>query len=220
VKPRLFVFGDSWALDYFKEPFLNSKEVEKYSKYYSQFGHWTNHMENFFEVQNFAEGASSIENTIYQLGNLPEYKKGDRIIIIFGSPGRFSWISDNKDIRYTIGRRGYPKILQEQYIKRYEYWIRTNNNQKKFIKKLESLLSQYNPIITSWNEDFSSVFKFTYHLSWPELTHIKHESNGECNDNHLGILGNYELFKYFMNKLKINTKGYDYDIKSYKQELL
>lgn len=220
MKPRLFVFGDSWALDYFKEPFLNSKDVEKYSKHYSQFGHWTNHIENFFEVRNFSEGASSIENTIYQLGNLPEYKKGDRIIIIFGAPGRFSWISDNKDIRYTIGRKGYPKILQEQYIKRHEYWVRTNNNQKKFIKKLEPWLSQYNPIITSWNEDFSSLFEFTSHLSWPELTHIKHESNGECNDKHLGISGNYELFKYFMNKLKIDTEGYDYEIKSYKQELL
>ena len=86
MKSRLFVFGDSWSLDYFKEPYLNSKEIKRYSKFYNEFGHWTNHMEKFFQVQNFSEGASSIENIIYQLGNLPDFEDGDRIIIIFGSP--------------------------------------------------------------------------------------------------------------------------------------
>jgi len=222
MKPRLFVFGDSWSLDYFKKPYLNSAEVSRYSKFYNEFGHWTNHMEEFFEVQNFSEGSSSIENIIYQLGNLPDFQEGDRIIIIFGSPVRFSWIENGKDIRYSLGKKNkllHP--LETQYIERTNYWLdkTIDNNQKKFINKLNLLLKQYKPIITSWNEDFSNSFDFVYHLYKVEtLSHMEDESDGHCKDKHLGISGNYELFKYFLKRLDVDIKNYNFKFIKYKKQ--
>jgi hypothetical protein len=219
MKPRLFVFGDSWSLDYFKEPFLTSKEVKRYSNFYNGDGHWTYHLKEFFDVHNYSIGAASIENIIYQMGNLPEYKQGDRIIIIFGSPGRFSWIENNEDIRYTLGRKNkmlHP--LESQYIARIEYW-KTDNNQKKFISKLNTFLKEYNPIISSWNEDFTFSFNFVKYLNL-NLTTIYDESFGDCNDRHLGVNGNYELFKYFAKELKLNIKDYIFDVKPYKKQII
>ena len=222
MKPRLFVFGDSWSLDYFKEPYLNSKEVKRYSKFYNEFGHWTNHMEKFFQVQNFSEGASSIENIIYQLGNLPYFEDGDRIVIIFGSPGRFIWIENEEDIRYSLGKKN-SRILETQYIERTNYWLNKSkdNNQKKFINKLNILLKKYKPIITSWSEDFSNEFDFVNHLHDVEnLSHMEDESEGQCKDKHLGISGNYELFKYFAKELDIDIADYNFKFNKYNKQLI
>ena len=222
MKPRLFVFGDSWSLDYFKEPYLNSKEVKRYSKFYNEFGHWTNHMEKFFQVQNFSEGASSIENIIYQLGNLPDFEDGDRIVIIFGSPGRFIWIENGEDIRYSLGKKN-SRILETQYIERTNYWLNKSkdNNQKKFINKLNILLKKYKPIITSWSEDFSNAFDFVNHLhDVKNLSHMEDESEGQCKDKHLGISGNYELFKYFAKELDIDIEDYNFKFNKYNKQLI
>ncbi len=222
MKPRLFVFGDSWSLDYFKEPYLNSKEVKRYSKFYNEFGHWTNHMEKFFQVQNFSEGASSIENIIYQLGNLPDFEDGDRIVIIFGSPGRFIWIENEEDIRYSLGKKN-SRILETQYIERTNYWLNKSkdNNQKKFINKLNILLKKYKPIITTWSEDFSNAFDFVNHLYDVEnLSHMEDESEGQCKDKHLGISGNYELFKYFAKELDIDIEDYNFKFNKYNKQLI
>ena len=222
MKPRLFVFGDSWSLDYFKEPYLNSKEVKRYSKFYNEFGHWTNHMEKFFQVQNFSEGASSIENIIYQLGNLPYFEDGDRIVIIFGSPGRFIWIENGEDIRYSLGKKN-SRILETQYIERTNYWLNKSkdNNQKKFINKLNILLKKYKPIITSWSEDFSNAFDFVNHLhDVKNLSHMEDESEGQCKDKHLGISGNYELFKYFAKELDIDIEDYNFKFNKYNKQLI
>ena len=66
-------------------------------------------------------------------------------------------------------------------------------------------MKKYKPIITSWNEDFSNSFDFVDNLYKIEnLPHIEDESEGHCKDKHLGIIGNYEVFKYFLKRLNVD----------------
>ena len=102
-KPRLFVFGDSWSFNYFSKnhkkykPHFGSECIKKYASLHNYFGHWTDHMENFYDVYSYGFGAASNEQIIYQLGNLPDYKNGDRMLIIFSSPERFTWYESKKE---------------------------------------------------------------------------------------------------------------------------
>ena len=110
--------------------------------------------------------------------------------------------------------------LESQYIERTNYWLNesVDNNQKKFINKLNILLKKYKPIITSWNEDFSNSFDFVDNLYKIEnLPHIEDESEGHCKDKHLGIIGNYEVFKYFLKRLNVDANDYNFKFVKYKK---
>lgn len=217
MKPRLFVFGDSWAFNYFKNPW--DDELKKFSENYEYFGHWIDHMNLFYDVISFAKGGSSNEEIIYQLSNLPEYQDGDRILIIFAPPGRFSWIENKKQKgNYLIKTNSF---FEKQYLNRHEYWVddTIENNQKKFISMIPKLFKEYNPLMFSWFKDTALKIESIEYIEPNEnYTTIYEDSNGLCSDKHLGLGGNYELFKMFANKLGIEIENYKFEYKGYKKQ--
>jgi hypothetical protein len=244
-KPRLFIFGDSWAFNYFSKtnkdcptltPHFGNPCVENFASRYDYFGHWIDHIESFYDVYSYAVGGSCNEQIIYQFGNLPEYKPGDRIISIFTTPERFTWIYDKKtstalariDIKYNFPRYDTQCIIElfnEQFIERDKIWndVLTQNNQKLFIDFLFVSLSKWKPVFSTWTNGVYSTVKSVQqiHLT-KDFTNIYTETGGKCKDYHMGIRGNYEVFKYFSKKLELDITNYDYklELKDFNKKIL
>lgn len=109
-KPRLFIFGDSFVQWHLPEV-----------------NHWTERFSKEYNVYRLGCSGASNEHITYQLGVLPEYKKGDRIIIVLTEPSRL------------------PKWMwAEEYDKfcKYKQSIKDNkpNNASTFIKQIMKLL--------------------------------------------------------------------------------
>ncbi len=241
MKNRLFVFGDSWANNYFSKtnkflpkskPFLGLNQVESYVKYYDYFGHWIDHIENFFDVYSYGLGGVSNEQIIWQVSNLPDFNEKDRIIIIFTGVERFIWI-DSK-IRYTMAvgsmvpeiilNGSYANIFKQQYIEKFEYWMddTINNDEKKFLNMFPSFFKKYKPIVVTWRGELAEKVESIELIDFEnyKLTTITEESDGAYKDGHLGINGNYELFKYFSKKLKIDISNYKLECKPFIKNIL
>lgn len=236
-KPRLFVFGDSWAFNYFSKesminstlnipnwpvPHFGSECIKGYSIKYNYFGHWIDHMEFFYDVYSYAIPASPNEQIIYQIGNLPKYKDGDRIIVIFAPPERFTWVRDNRvkglvphaEYFETIFKKEFADIIKNQFIDRYDVWVKDEEtNEQKFLKLLPLFLSNYKPIFTSWYKPTSDKLDFIKYINHDKFETINDETNGKCRDYHLGVRGNYKLFKFFAKELGLDVKDYKYDIR-------
>ena len=217
---RLFVFGDSWAFNYFAKeskfrkeqlPHLNSNYIEGFAKEYDYYGHWTDYLKQFYQVYNYAEGGCCNEDIIHQLGYLPEYQEGDRIVIIFTSPSRFQWMVDGK--RKTLINGNYWKsklseiekdIYDNQLISRTDLWMDTSerDNEKNFIKKIPIFFKQYEPILTSWSSDVTETIGSVIQIaSDVKYTTISTESNNKYKDGHLGVNGNFVLYKFMAKQL-------------------
>lgn len=240
MKNRLFVFGDSWATNYFSKtnelvnckPFFNTKEIESYVANYNYFGHWIDHMKNFYDVYSYAMGGVSNEQIIYQTGNLPEFKEGDRIIIMFTGVERYVWIYNKLKYTFCVGSLIPDKIIDEKYVdyfkkqytERYEYWMddSINNDERKFLNMFPNLLKKYEPIVVTWRPELAQKVDSIELIRIDELnlTSIEEETNGVYKDRHLGVRGNYELFKFFSNKLNVDISSYNFTFKKFNQVLI
>lgn len=240
-KNRLFVFGDSWAFNYFAKtnkifpnikPFFGLTKIEMYVKYYDYFGHWIDYMDNFFDVYSYAKGGICNEQIIWQLSNLPEYKEGDRIIIIFTGVERYMWINNKKRYTFAMGSDYPDKILgkyyidffKKQYVEKYEYWMDLSETDEeiKFLNIFPTFFKKYNPIVVTWRKDLTEKVKSIDLLDYENynLSTITDESYGTFIDGHLGAMGNYELFRYFANRLELDISNFYVNVKQFKKELL
>lgn len=240
MKNRLFVFGDSWANNYFSKEnkygqngvlFLGSTEVKRYVNHYNYFGHWIDHMENFYDVISFGEGGVSNENIIYQLSNLPNYQEGDRIIIILTTAERFSWVHGNTPYSFVANgvimselysNKHYLEFIDRQFVERHNLWMSDKyTNEKRFLDSLSTIYQKWNPIVVTW---VHAVYQKLNNVEFIDMnekfTNISEESWNQCRDWHLGVRGNYELFKYFSKKLNLDTTKYIFEPEEYPRSLL
>lgn len=236
TKPRLFVFGDSWSFNYFskKNNLINyplhfgNEHVKSYVKHYNFYGHWTDHLSNYYEIISFAEPGCSNEQILFQIGNLEdfEFKYGDRIIIIFSNPIRFNIFYKNKNYNITpknnvidslFKNNDISSFIENQHLERNRRWKDDSiiKNEKKFINTIKHLLYKWNPIFFTWTTelDIKSVECIPFSII---NSSIKKESFGHFNDWHLGVMGNYMLFKLFAEKLNLNISDYLYKVNSFK----
>ena len=209
---RLFVFGDSWAFNYFSKnvnplrsdllPNCGKSDIKTFVQSFDYYGHWTDYISNYYDVLNYAETGASIENIIYQFGYLDEYRIGDRIVIIFPTNERLNWIHNNEKNSLNIHSpwlNHMPDIIKNiivnQLYNRKIAWndLKIIDDEKQFINKIPQFFKQYNPVLISWNNTISdnsnNVFKIE--VEGPKYS-ISYESGGKYNDPHLGINGNYK----------------------------
>lgn len=220
---RLFVFGDSWAVNYFAGtskdridliPHLNSDMVFGFSKEIDYYGHWTDYISHFYDVYNFAEGGCSNEDIIHQLGFLPSFEEGDRIVIIFTHPSRFQWMIESKRktlINSHLWRDNLTReeklIYDKQLIDRTDLWLNSDErtHEKKFISKIPIFFEKYNPLLISWSSDMSDEIDCVHLIAKDDgYTTIETESGGKWSDGHLGRFGNYLLYKRIADKLNLD----------------
>jgi hypothetical protein len=192
-KPRLFICGDSfveWDI-----PTI----------------HWTDYLKEHYDVIILGERGSDNISILFQLGNLPEYKDGDRIIVYWSDPSRIQQLYKGKQKPKLNGRwwdyshlfeKDRIPTLEKMKVDRTLGWERNGlGDEIKFIKKVKHLLFQYEPIYVTWN-------KFFYHntkafVDLIEVSTLDDESgDGETlGDWHPGKQGCYDIYKILLNKL-------------------
>jgi hypothetical protein len=192
-KPRVFICGDSfveWDI-----PTI----------------HWTDYLKEHYDVIILGERGSDNISILFQLGNLPEYKDGDRIIVYWSDPSRIQQLYKGKQKPKLNGRwwdyshlfeKDRIPTLEKMKVDRTLGWERNGLGYEiKFIKKVKHLLFQYEPIYVTWN-------KFFYHntkafVDLIEVSTLDDESgDGETlGDWHPGKQGCYDIYKILLNKL-------------------
>lgn len=217
---RLFVLGDSWAFNYFSKevkdrpdqgPNLNNYEVLQFVKNFNHYGHWCDLIGDYYDTYNYSEHGCCNEDIIHQLGFIPDYIEGDRIVIIFTNPARYQWIVNNKKVALTLGSPWQelmsPKekeIVDIQLVSRDDFWFNTTlrNNEKQFINKIPQIFQKFNPLMLTWYEPLSQSIENVKYIPLDEnYTSINQESGNKYGDYHLGLNGNYELFTFILKEL-------------------
>jgi len=193
LKPRLFICGDSFV-DY---------DIPKY--------HWTDYLKEHYDVTLFGQRGCDNISIIFQLGNLPKYKDGDRIIIYWSDPSRIQkiYLGEKKSkekkrwstYSHLIEQDRIP-TLEKMKVDRAIGWEKNGlDNEIKFIKKLKDLLFDYNPIYVTWHTSFYQNTKSFTDLIQVSTLHDE-VGLGETNkDLHPGERGCYDIYKTLLHKL-------------------
>lgn len=225
-KNRLFIVGDSWAHNLFREPswcYSNLNPMPILGIPY----HFSDYLENHYEVHNRGFGGVCNNQIIYQLGNMPKFKKGDRLIIILTHHSRFNiWdeegmtkdfgdfslqFVDDPKSRYCPSEE-IQKAIEGRirlFLEAEEEWVKgirgmRLRDEMNFFKKLQHLYSDYKPIVCTWDETITKLTDVDYIGYYSEIYDgMKLTIADEYGlvDGHLGGLGNYLLYKAFLNRL-------------------
>lgn len=219
MKNRLFILGDSFAFNLFNVEKLSkwhavwSTYIEKHNQLYEKTPiHWTQYLESEFEVSNFSCPGQSNESIIYQLGNLPAYKEGDRLVIVFSDLGRFRRTSstDTSMPRQADYLINYPydeqtpvieQIINERFI---SLDTKARDDEKRFYHWLKEQLHDYNPIFMhwpDWNEEYKK-FSISNQLNYQSM---REETQEQIKDLHPGTYSNYLIYQQVCKLLRIKV---------------
>jgi hypothetical protein len=207
MKPRLFCFGDSFV----------DWNVPTY--------HWTYYLSKHYDVHKFGKFGADNYSILFQLGNLPEYKEGDRVIIVFTEPGRLPrrFYGERKEYFKTNPYTSPEFYKDSEFSKKLhmlkydegERWVNGERNiEIEFLKKLKMWMNEYTPIFVTWNEyfhkpvsDFVSLIRVS--TNWEE-------GIAEEKDFHPGPIGCYDMYKILHTLLAVTDKVVDFKIEEKK----
>lgn len=201
MKSRLFCFGDSFV----------DWDIPTY--------HWTTYLSNHYDVYKFGVRGADNVSILFQLGNLPEYKKGDRIIMVFTEPGRLPrrFYGDRKE-RFMKTPYMSPNFYKNRefaenlHTLKYVETLRWSDGQRdievSFFKKLKEWLKVYNPVFVTWNENF--IERTSEFVTLIQVSSNYEEGMGDDKDFHPGIKGCYEFYSKLHSLLEINEPLVDF----------
>jgi hypothetical protein len=182
--------------------------------------HWTDYLSNHYNIVKLGKFGSDNHSIIYQTGNIPNYKDGDRLIIVFSAPGRFprryfGERETNHNIKYLNWEwykdKSFAKKLLDLRISETQNWLDGNRDSEiLFIKKLKSFYKEYQPIFVTWNDDFYEKTKGFVKLI--KVTSIADEG-GDISDWHPGRLGCYDFYKKMYTLLNIKEPFVNFENK-------
>lgn len=202
MKPRLFCFGDSFV----------DWDIPK--------NHWTYYLSKHYDVIKFGKYGADNNSILFQLGSLPEFIEGDRVLMVFTEPGRLPrrYYGDRHDgtklIKYMSPRyyrdKEFAEKLHHLKWEEGERWVNgERENEINFLKKLKSWMSQYKPIFITWSEYFHKPTS-----DFVELIQVSsnwEEGYSEERDFHPGPKGCYDMYKIIHNLLEIGEDIVDYE---------
>lgn len=199
-KSRLFICGDSWV-DWIRP----HKEL-----------HWTSLLKNHYEVHKL--GVMNMDNTsiIQQLGQIPPYQEGDRVIIVFTEPQRINrryYIKDLKKLNswldYPLKTWAYPdEYTIDRELMETKLWDKgMRGDEIKFYQKMKELLGDYKPVFVTWSFHFHKLTKDFVDLI--QVSSVTDEGIAK-EDGHPGIIGSYDFYQQVLFKLDPNIKKIDF----------
>jgi hypothetical protein len=185
MKPRLFCFGDSFV-DY---------DIPKYL--------WTYYISSHYEVYKLGVAGADNNSIIFQLGDLPEYKEGDRLLIYWSHPARIpTRFYANGNI---INRLDLLKIDE------LDRWFNGERaNEIKFFRRLKTLLKDYQPVFVTWNTEFHTGTEDFVNLI--QVSSNSEEGTGIQRDEHPGPRGSHDAYKIIHGLLGVNEPFVDFKI--------
>lgn len=206
---KLYVCGDSWT-DWPLPP-----------KPY----HWIDYLEHHYDVIRLGQRACSNYDIFSQIGKIPLYETGDRVLVIWTSPSRIQLMYDITEIKLQdenqSGKRWWHRVKLSEDVtfhnayevfrsKRLEVYQDDKNNifdgEIAFMKKIKDvMLKEFNPIFLTWDEILWSRTNHFMDLISVSTLHDEYPRGENKNDYHPGKKGCYELYKYVIKQL-LNPK--------------
>lgn len=201
MKPRLFCFGDSFV----------DWHLPKY--------HWTDYLAYHYDVIKLGKAGADNYSILFQLGNLPVYKKGDRIVMVFTHPGRLPRryygerrVDFEEEIYHAshyYKNKTFSKHLDLLRYEEEQRWIKKERYiEVKFLKNLKQWLSDYDPVLVTWTEGFHAPT--SDFVTYIESTSNAQENNGESGDFHPGPRGSYKWYETLYTLLNIQDEKVDF----------
>lgn len=202
MKPRLFICGDSWT-DWPLPP--------------SPF-HWIDYLENDFEIIRLGLRACSNYDIFSQIGEMPTYKQGDRVVVVWTSPSRTRNLTeslpsdgDNSNLKW-YQRITFPSIsFKDIRIRRMELWNDLDNDyftgEVNFMRKIKTdMIKEYKPLFYTWDENFwNRTSDFVSLFTDIETLHDALPDKSTLNDFHPSTEGCYSIYKTVHSDLNLNT---------------
>lgn len=211
MKSRLFCLGDSFV----------DWEIPKL--------HWTYYLSKHYDVNKFGKSGSDNYSIIFQLGCLPDYASGDRIIIVFTDPGRLprrfygerheTFFNNPYKSPSFYKDKKFAEKLDKLNLIEGDRWINGDReNEIKFLKKLQQWLKDYNPVFFTWSDQFyKSTSDF---VSLIKVSSNWDEGVGEKIDFHPGPIGCYEIYKKLHELLKVEEPLVDFEMEEKENKLI
>lgn len=155
TKPNLYFFGDSFVQ--WPKPDL----------------HWTLRFRDEYEVHRLGRSGANLEYTALQLGRLPEYKEGDRVVMVLTEYLRNpKWVWGDHYMEFCNHMRAirtgkertttpYIESLLEVINLRDEWLEKTDtyssegvDNPKQileFFENINNIIPKFKPVLVTWN---------------------------------------------------------------------
>jgi len=173
--------------------------------------HWIDYLENHYNVIKLGRAGADNHSILYQIGRIPDYESGDRLVVVFTAPGRFprryfGERKTNKDVKYIDWRwyenHKFAKELMDLRVRETESWLSGERDSEILtLKKMKKFMSSYLPIFVTWNDDFYQ--KTSDFVDIIKVTSISDEG-GDSNDWHPGWSGCYQFYLKIHSLLGLN----------------
>lgn len=171
---------------------------------YPKMNHWVDLLKQHYDVTVFGKLGLSNIDIIQQIGLLPSFKEGDRLVVVLVSPRLplFVWGKFDKPMMDSFDNL-YKIISDKDRIPTIKKLYKEIDKEKlsieySFLKKQKELLKKYNPIFTTTHWDWADDLDF---IEYEKFTSFDTETNGNLKDNHLGIEGNKDFYRFLLNRL-------------------
>ena len=201
MKSRLFCFGDSFV----------DWPIPTY--------HWTSYLSKHFEVFKFGVFGADNVSILFQLGNLPQYQNGDRIVIVFTEPGRLPrrFYGDRKE-RFLKTPYMSPNFYKNKDFAENLHQLKSDETLRwvdgerdievNFFRNLKEWLHIYNPVFVTWNENF--IERTSDFVTLIQVSSNFDEGIGDELDFHPGIKGCYDFYSKLHTLLGINDSLHEF----------
>lgn len=155
TKPNLYFFGDSFVR--WPKPDL----------------HWTLRFEDEYKVHRLGRNGANLEYTALQLGRLPKYEKGDRVVFVLTEYLRNpKWIWGDHYLEFCnqmqAVRSGKERTttsyvqsllevinLRDEWLDKTDpYFTEITDNPKQiieFFENVNNIIPQFKPVLVTWN---------------------------------------------------------------------
>lgn len=173
--------------------------------------HWIDYLKNHYNVIKLGKFGSDNHSILYQIGNVPDYSEGDRLVVVFTAPGRFPrrYFGErkiNKEIKYInwewYENQQFAKELMNLRVRETESWLSGERESEiLMLKKIKEFMSSYRPVFATWSEDFYK--KTSDFVDLIKVTSIADEG-GDSNDWHPGWEGCYQFYLKIHSLLSID----------------
>ncbi len=173
--------------------------------------HWIDYLKNHYNVIKLGKFGSDNHSILYQIGNVPDYSEGDRLVVVFTAPGRFPrrYFGErkiNKEIKYInwewYENQQFAKELMNLRVRETESWLSGERESEiLMLKKIKAFMSSHRPVFATWSEDFYK--KTSDFVDLIKVTSIADEG-GDPNDWHPGWEGCYQFYLKMHSLLSID----------------
>lgn len=211
MKNRLFCLGDSFA----------KWHLPKY--------HWTHYLSYHYDVINLGQPGADNYSILFQFGNLPDFQKGDRVVVVFTAPGRLprrfygNRTKEYENVIYHAAHFYKNKTLSRNLeLIRFTEEQRWIDNEReieiKFLKQLRKWLHKYNPVFTTWHKSFhepTSDF-----VTYIDSSTNAQEGVADKEDFHPGPKGCYTWYETLHTLLNIKEEKVDFIVDDTPKNLL